>query len=137
MCDNTNLRKAEMSLIFDQSLNTLAQPTSCICETSMVGGDLVEVNYFDVRMLRAHSETGSGSLCSSAVLRGEPDSPDSQTRCNESLSEEHNLIANMHARYPVGENAKLKLILDNLFVNGVDDSPVMVWIHVKGMHSLW
>ena len=133
ICGNRSLGNVEkMSLIYDQSTNTLTQPSSCTCETSIIDGYLVEVSYFDVRMMRAHSETGSGSLCSSAVLREEPDNPDSQTKCNESLSEEYNLKANLHARVPVEEHGQLKLILDNLFVNGEDDSPVMVWIHLKG-----
>ena len=132
MCEKRDLRNTEMSLIFDQSLNSLSEPSSCICETSIIDGDEIEVNYIDVRMMRAHSETGSGSVCSSAALRGEPDSSGAQIKCNESLSEEFNLKANILVRVPVNETTQLRIILENLFVNGKNDSPVLVWLRLKG-----
>ena len=131
MCESQQTTGKEMSVIFDQSINTLSEPISCICETIVLNGHAVEVDYVDIRMIRKHRNR-SGSSCSSAVLRGEPNS-DSEFKCNESLSEEDNLVFNVPVIVPLDtEGQKLRIIVDNLFADGADDSPVMVWISLKG-----
>lgn len=129
MCDDKSLNGSETNLIFNQSTDTARQNKSCVCETTAGDGDQVKIDYIDVRMIRAHSETGTESLCSSAVLnlKRESDSLDF-LECNKSLSNENNL----HYNFSLNESGTLKFTLDNLYVEGENDSPVMVWLRLRG-----
>lgn len=136
ICEQKEFNGSEVNIVFDQAVNTLTQPVSCICETSVVDGDAVEINYKDLRMIRAHSETGS--ICSSAILRGEPDSSGARLQCNESIPKEDNLKANIRVLVSVNESSsQLRFILENLFADGTGDSPVMVWLSLKGKHLVF
>ena len=135
MCDDQQTPgKAEMSIYFDNWNNIpFNQPTSCTCETRVLDGQEVEVDYVDIRMIQSESVSGTGSKCSSAVLRGEPNSNSSFT-CDKSLSQEDNLVYNVPVKVPLeADGSKLRIILDNLYLNGDDDAPVMVWIHLRGI----
>lgn len=131
ICDDTQGIGTEMSIVFDQATNNRTEPTTCVCETMVLNGDEVELDYIDVRMMRAHSETGSGSLCSSAILRGEGD--DIQLGCDENISEEDNLVNNIVGRVNLTDTGQLKIVLENLFATGANDSPVMVWLYLRAV----
>ncbi|KAK3603335.1 hypothetical protein CHS0354_025943 [Potamilus streckersoni] len=134
---SVTLNSSSSFVQFDARRNVSISSTSrnCSCEIVGVGNDsnTVTVEIKDVRLSRILSVNNVTNCSSARLFIGDS----FQESCNSNASHNYvNFVNGKRFYFNVTSNSTLKIRLEDLFLDGEEDIPAMVWLYIEALSPI-